>query len=215
MRYKTKGKRPAPWTPEENRAVCIVYHAMQQIQDMAPGAKFKAHVIRAAQGQPKPGDEDHTGDASAYAGRLSNRSKGSIEAKLMNVTAILEANPPLDQFSLAEGGYRPLANAQTALKVAVMDHFDPIGLVPRGTPGDKVRAHKPGAEDDERPFGVAKGVTFRGNVEQAYPATQAGGRAVWAVIRDGETLSTHPTEEDAWRAHEQLGSFGDVKEITA
>lgn len=121
--------RPAPWNPAENRAICALYHAMwRRLQD---GEKLnKAALIRVAQNGIGPRDLSHdtVEEAVPFAKRLETRSKGSIEAKLMNVTAVLEETPPLDQFSLIADGYVPMSNYQAALKVAVLDYFDPEGI---------------------------------------------------------------------------------------
>lgn len=121
--------RPAPWTAHENRAICSLYHAMwRRLED---GKKLnKAALIRVAQHGIGPRDLSHetVEEAVPFAKKLAARSKGSVEAKLMNVTAILEATPPLDQFSLIADGYVPMSNYQAALKVAVLDYFDPEGI---------------------------------------------------------------------------------------
>ena len=89
------------WTDTENVAVVALYRAMAA--RVESGEKYnKAAMIREAQ-----------------AGALADRSRGSIESKLMNVTAIVE------QFgcgrSMANHGYRPLPNYQASLRDAVLD----------------------------------------------------------------------------------------------
>lgn len=117
-----KKTRPAPWSPVENRAVCALYELIW-LDCMEPGRGYtKAARIREAQ-----------------AGELSQRSRGSIEAKLMNVTAALESlGAGFVEFSLSENGYRPLPNMQAALKAAVRDYFDPAHTQP--VEGDEARA---------------------------------------------------------------------------
>ena len=115
----TKKATLGPWTDDENRAICELYFQMLEIATTAPGAKYKAHMIRAAQGTPKPGDEDYTGDASDYAGKLADRSKGSIEAKLMNVSGVLR-DLGRDDVSMAAHGYVCMSNYQADLKLTVI-----------------------------------------------------------------------------------------------
>jgi len=114
----TKKATLGPWTDDENRAICELYFQMLEIATTAPGAKYKAHMIRAAQGTPKPGDEDYTGDASDYAGKLADRSKGSIEAKLMNCSAAHRDVRPGAE-TMDGYGYRCLSNYQGILKTAM------------------------------------------------------------------------------------------------
>ena len=64
-------------------------------------------MIRDAQGKI---DKFHTCNAP-----LMLRSKGSVEMKLMNVTAAVESLGRAD-LSMAEHGYRPMPNMQKALK---------------------------------------------------------------------------------------------------
>lgn len=117
-----KKARPAPWTDTENRACCALYELIWL--DCMDGARgmTKAARIREAQ-----------------AGALSARSRGSIESKLMNVTAALESlGGGFVEFSLSENGYRPLPNMQAALKAAVRDYFDPAHIQP--VEGDEASA---------------------------------------------------------------------------
>lgn len=71
------------WTPEENRAVVALYFAM--LDHAVSGEPYnKAAMIRAVQGTDVPGE----------AGPLIWRSRGSIEAKLMNCSAAHAACDP-------------------------------------------------------------------------------------------------------------------------
>jgi len=130
----TTKANPGPWTDDENAAICHLYFTMLDTATTAPGAKFKAHMIRAAQGTPKPGDYDHTGDASDYAGKLAERSKGSIEAKLMNCSAahrdLRAGAETMDGY-----GYRCLSNYQGTLRTAMQSALagnDVIDMIVNG-----------------------------------------------------------------------------------
>jgi len=98
------------WTDTENVAVVALYRAMAA--RVESGEKYnKAAMIRRAQWLDP--------DTRECRGQLWQRSRGSIESKLMNVTAIVE------QFgcgrSMANHGYRPLPNYQASLRDAVLD----------------------------------------------------------------------------------------------
>lgn len=96
-----------PWTPAENLAVSRLYFDMLAAAT-AGHAYNKAAMIRHAQ---TPGDFTHSGP---YSGPLKDRTRGSIEAKLMNCSAAHAAIDPtattMDGF-----GYRALANYQATL----------------------------------------------------------------------------------------------------
>ena len=112
--------RPTPWTPEENRALVALYFTML---DKAIRAQpySKAAMIRTAQSSG-----ENVGIQNGYHGQLPNRSKQSVEFKLMNATAahicILTAagkstegpHQTMDGF-----GYRAMPNYQAALKDAM------------------------------------------------------------------------------------------------
>ena len=72
-----------------------------------------AAMIRCAQENP-----EHPSQGS-FAGNLAERSRGSIEAKLVNVTAVLH-DLGRDDVSMTEHGYRPLSNYQSDLKAMVV-----------------------------------------------------------------------------------------------
>ena len=74
--------RKAPWNDAENGALVALYFAM--LDKAISGQHYnKAAMIRLAQGidQPDPRNEQER------TGQLEARTRGSIEAKLMNATA--------------------------------------------------------------------------------------------------------------------------------
>ena len=104
-------RKPA-WKAEENAACIALYFLMRKAVD--DGIEYnKAAMIR----------EQQTGIKSAHCinnrGPLAGRSKGSIEAKLMNVTAVLHDLDRAD-VSMASHGYRPLSNYQRDLRDMVV-----------------------------------------------------------------------------------------------
>lgn len=104
--------RKPSWNDTENAAVIALYFVMQG--HAAKGQPYnKAAMIRCAQENP-----EHPSQGS-FAGNLAERSRGSIEAKLMNVTAVLH-DLGRDDVSMTEHGYRPLSNYQSDLKAMVV-----------------------------------------------------------------------------------------------
>lgn len=102
--------RKPSWNNTENAALTALYFSMRKRVD--DGVEYnKAAMIRKAQGEES---WQHP-----YAGRLADRSRGSIEAKLMNVTAVLH-DLDRDDVSMAEHGYRPMSNYQSDLKTMVV-----------------------------------------------------------------------------------------------
>ena len=99
------------WTDKENAAVVALYFAM--LDHATQGTPYnKRAMIRSAQaGQAY-------GHALENRGPLKARSKGSIEAKLMNCTAAHAALRP-DAVTMDGYGYRALSNMQGALKAAM------------------------------------------------------------------------------------------------
>ena len=93
----TTNKRPAPWSDIEIDACIGAYLLMRAAAELG-NAYNKAAIIRELQTDV-----------------LAGRSRGSIEAKFMNVSAALAAIGRED-LSMSEHGYRPLANMQKALK---------------------------------------------------------------------------------------------------
>lgn len=104
--------RKPKWAPEENGALVALYFSMRGRVD--DGVDYnKAGMIRAVRGD-NPNRLDNVAETI-----LENRSRGSIEAKLMNVTAVLH-DLGRDDVSMAEHGYRPLVNYQADLKTIVV-----------------------------------------------------------------------------------------------
>lgn len=100
-----------PWTPAENAALVRLYFAM--LDSAIAGQPYnKAAMIRDAQGDNMMPHE------RATRGELRNRSRGSIEAKLMNATAAHRDLDPTAE-TMDGHGYRALANYQAALKDAM------------------------------------------------------------------------------------------------
>jgi len=99
---RTKGNA-GPWSETENAAVSLLYCGMASA--VMAGTKYsKAQLIREQQ-----------------AGELSARSKGSIEAKLMNVSAIVVERALMTRLPSGHvPGYKPAPNYQTALVGAVI-----------------------------------------------------------------------------------------------
>ena len=90
-----KTMKPMPWTDDELRHCVVAYFAM--LSKEIAGEKYsKAEANRALQ-------------------QRINRSRGSIEMKWMNISAVLaEAGHSYI------AGYKPYPNYQAALKTAVM-----------------------------------------------------------------------------------------------
>ena len=96
-----------PWTAGENLALVRLYFEMNDAA--TTGRPYqKAAMIRHASRDNGPGD----------TGPLANRSRGSIEAKLMNATACHRDLCP-DAETMDGHGYRALSNYQAALKDAM------------------------------------------------------------------------------------------------
>lgn len=109
--------RSPPWNDAQNRALISLYFAM--LDAAIPGQQYsKAGMVRAAQGtQPA------TPFTEAFAGQLEDRSRGSIEAKLMNASAahrdLVDGAITMDGY-----GYRCLSNYQAALKAAMLEEIN-------------------------------------------------------------------------------------------
>lgn len=112
-------KRKA-WTDDECRAVVALYFAM--LDKATAGAKYnKAAMIRATQ-EPQ---QINPGDATEPP--LAARSRGSIEAKLMNCTAAHEALRPVAaarRETMNDHGYRALSNYQRSLRDVMAEALD-------------------------------------------------------------------------------------------
>jgi hypothetical protein len=104
-----------PWTELENQAVINLYFTMLDCA-LAGEAYTKSHLIKLAQCNSVTG-------ISTSPGPLFNRSRGSIEAKLMNATAAHRDLYPGD-VTMDGFGYRALANYQASLKQAMQDELN-------------------------------------------------------------------------------------------
>ena len=99
-----------PWTPAENSAVCSLYFEM--LDNALRGYPYcKAEMIRHAR-------NPESNFSASFTGELANRSRGSIEAKLMNCSAAHRDLIP-DAETMSEHGYRPLPNYQRSLREAM------------------------------------------------------------------------------------------------
>lgn len=107
-------RQPA-WTIEEQAAAICLYFTMRQKVDAGRNYN-KAALIRIARGDDVA---DERAGYQAFAGRLSARTKQSIEAKLMNVTAALHDLGRQD-VSMSEHGYRPMSNYQAELRTTLV-----------------------------------------------------------------------------------------------
>ncbi len=108
--------RSPPWSDAENTAGVALYFRM--LDKAQAGQPYnKAHMIREARGwrDGLPHDD----------GALFNRSRGSIEAKLMNMSAahaaIGDGIAGRVTVTMAGFGYVPLANMQAALRDAMRE----------------------------------------------------------------------------------------------
>jgi len=103
----TTTSKPGPWTDDENAAVIRLYFDMLSLA--TAGASYnKAGMIRSYQFT----------DEGRHAEALSNRSRGSIEAKLMNCSAAHRDLQPRAE-TMDGHGYRALSNYQGALRTAM------------------------------------------------------------------------------------------------
>lgn len=103
------------WQAFENTALVALYFAMLD-RAMAGIAYNKAQMIRDAMGEPS---WQHP-----YCGKLDQRSRGSIEAKLMNASACHADLVPGAE-TMAAHGYKAWGNYQAALKDAMHKRIDP------------------------------------------------------------------------------------------
>jgi hypothetical protein len=100
--------RSPPWNDTENAAVIRLYFDMLQCA-LAPCSYNKAGMIRTYQ----------FSDEGKHPEALSNRNRGSIEFKLMNVSAVHAALGSPVELTMHDHGYRALPNYQADLKVAM------------------------------------------------------------------------------------------------
>ena len=103
--------RSKPWNDIENGALVALYFEMLDAE-MGEQRYSKADHIRAVRGEPQ------TSVASFREAPLANRSRGSIEFKLMNASAAHADLYPGDE-TMHNHGYRALPNYQADLKVAM------------------------------------------------------------------------------------------------
>ena len=104
-------KRNPPWSDRENHALVALYFVM--LDNAVAGKPYnKAAMIRSAQQNP-----EHASDGS-FAGNLSERSRGSIESKLMNASAC-HMDLERGDVTMHGYGYRALSNYQATLKQAM------------------------------------------------------------------------------------------------
>lgn len=108
-----------PWTPAENAALVHLYFAMLDAEH--EGQPYnKAAMIRCARGENVLTEESLGLPLAGfrYGGRLHQRSRGSIEAKLMNATACHRDLVPTAE-TMDSHGYRALPNYQASLREAM------------------------------------------------------------------------------------------------
>ena len=101
-----------PWTDSENTALLALYFEM--LDYAIPAKQYsKAGLIRIAQSSGQ-----NVGIPCSFHGQLADRSRGSIEFKLMNATA---AHRDLGGAITMDGyGYRAMPNYQATLKQAML-----------------------------------------------------------------------------------------------
>jgi hypothetical protein len=105
------------WTEHENIAIAALYFAMLAL--VLRGVKFnKRAMIRGVS------IELHA-DGTQICGPLRDRSRQSIEAKLMNCTAVHELLDP-NAMSMSAHGYRPLTRFQGSLRDAMRTEYQRV-----------------------------------------------------------------------------------------
>ena len=103
--------RSKPWSTEENAAIVRLYFEMLDAE--MHGQRYsKADHIRAVRGEPQ------TSCWAPTPPPLADRSRGSIEFKLMNASAA-HADLMAEAETMHGHGYRALSNYQADLKVAM------------------------------------------------------------------------------------------------
>ena len=116
---KTSATVGQAWTPAEQAALIAAYNAMHRA-DTAGQKYSKAAINRYLRGDFGPADKSFSKDSDntagcspdllLYQGILAARSRGSVEAKLMNISGAREV---LRLPILA--GYKPAPNFQQSL----------------------------------------------------------------------------------------------------
>jgi len=112
--------RKAPWNDRENAAACSLYFRMLDGTLRTDGRLNKAALIRISRGDPEATASSAT-DVDGFRCQLTERTRPSIEMKLMNCSAIhkeLGAEVTMD-----DHGYRAMPNYQTALKLAMIEEM--------------------------------------------------------------------------------------------
>lgn len=108
------------WQDHENSAIAALYFAMLAL--VLRGVSFnKRAMIRGVS------IELHS-DGTEICGPLRDRSRQSIEAKLMNCTAVHELLAP-GAMSMSAHGYRPLTRFQGSLRDAMRTEFQRIEAI--------------------------------------------------------------------------------------
>lgn len=108
--------KPAPWNTEENRSLVALYFTM--LDAAKTGLEYnKAGMIRHARGESVG-----AWMTKVEHGSLSARSRGSIEAKLMNCSAAHRDIDP-EAETMATHGYKAWGNYQKHLKDCINDEL--------------------------------------------------------------------------------------------
>jgi hypothetical protein len=106
-----------PWQDTENGGLVCLYFTMLDAAEI--GDQYsKAALIRYAQSSG-----ENVGIPNDYHGLLADRSRGSIEFKLMNASAA-HADIAPNATTMHGYGYRAMPNYQASLKVAMRDEID-------------------------------------------------------------------------------------------
>lgn len=109
------------WNQSEIDSCIGMYIAMRVLVEREVPF-VKAQLLREIIGAATPAQPKGNPGAPLYS-----RSKGSVEMKLMNITAALESLGR-DDLSMAEHGYRPLKNIQASLKARVYELVRGYGI---------------------------------------------------------------------------------------
>lgn len=111
--------RSKPWSKTENGAIAALYFDM--LDSAVAGSNYnKAAMIRYARGSDDPKDAIHVKTDYIWD-TLGDRSRQSIEFKLMNCTAAHLDLVPGAQCTMHDHGYRAMPNYQAELKAAVLE----------------------------------------------------------------------------------------------
>jgi hypothetical protein len=109
--------RSKPWSDIENGAIAALYFDM--LDSAIAGSNYnKAAMIRYAQGSDDPKDAIHVKTDFIWD-TLGDRSRQSIEFKLMNCSAAHQDLVPGAQCTMHEHGYRAMPNYQAGLKASM------------------------------------------------------------------------------------------------